>query len=186
MAAVNSAAYKMLVAIALGSIVSAPLAQTAVSTVRIVSDSSDRELSREQEAILVAGTEAILNACLFNSETPGSRVSWPADTEGEWNRWLARDHLLIRYEKLQTFETPGGVVNVDELMLRFPAGDIPSAPLSKSESGVTLYSKCHGFAIIDLTCTREVESVMRESYQAYCRDYRETGRPVFYRPGEDR
>ena len=160
------------------------LAQSAVTAVSVVSDGLDRILTSEQQAILVAGTEELLASCNFSSAS-ASGIAWPEDKESEWERWSNRDHALIRYAELRTFETLAGAIQVQELLLSFSPGDIPGMPLTKAHGEVTLYTKCSGAVIVELACAPAVEPAMPASYQAYCRDLRETGRPVFLR-AEDR
>ena len=159
-------------------------AQEEEPDVEVVSDGDMKELSSEGIASAIAGTERLLSTCSLSSAHPRDRIDWP-DDEGREARWRNRscgDHLLIRYPQTREFETLSGPVTFDEILLPFPHGqDIPGIPLSKTANGVTLYGFCDGNAIISLTCSDEVEEYMPASYQSFCKDFRETGRSVFYR-----
>lgn len=162
----------------------AALAQGEEFLVELISDGEEQSVSPDVVRSIVAGVELILETCNLSSAHPVGRIDWP---EGEVRvaRWRERscgDRLLIRYAQTKEFATIAGPVRVDEILLPFPRGqDIPGLPLSRDSGGVTLYGFCSGPATVELACTAGVEEHMPATYQAYCRDFREIQRSVFYR-----
>lgn len=146
-------------------------------SVSLVRDSRAASLSSDERSALRDGVESILSSCNNNSDEHKGAPWWPVDLREEWSRRLAADHLLVRYPSSQIFETFAGTVEVRELLLPLPPGQIPAQPLTRVEQDVVGYSKCSGTLIVQFSCSHPVEPLMPVAYHEFCEQYRESASP---------
>jgi len=119
---------------------------------------------------VLAGLEAHLQSCHFNSVADADWIEHPAELLAErWAATVAGPHLGVHYGRRRVFETVGGPVSVRRIALEL-APDFPGWFGTRTADEVISYEKCSGTQLLEFICSPALRERMPAGYRSHCQE----------------